>query len=309
MYAVVCLNGILQTSYLQHLILFVCAVDILNGTSISSADLQLADDLLQYFIEDFERLYGRCNLSYNIHQLGHLTDTVRCWGPLWTTSAFPFESGNGMLMKLFNGTQGLPLQVSRRFTTFRSLPVMAFKYIHSDNIRDFFNNTLSIYAPVNKILRTAENAGLLGKPLPRHLTAGERCALDAKCQFPLPLKALYYTKAIANGYIVSVNKPNGRRNNSCIMCTSGICGILENIVDVCGSIYMLCHQLHLARDFITVAQPRKASTRSIKVVSSVSETLIAVSINDFEHPCIYVDNDNTYQSPLVCLVHYRFDGD
>ena len=306
MYAVLCLNGVLQTSYFHHFVLLVCAIDILNGVSISISDLQYAENLLHYFVQDFGKLYGKCNLSYNVHQLTHLPNTVRCWGPLWTTSAFPFESGNGMLMKLFNGTQGLPAQVSRRFSIFRCLPVMAFKYIKCENIHNFFNNILSIYAPLTKILHTAENVSLLGRPCHRHLTAGERLALDDVCPFTLPQFALYYCKAIVKGYILAVNKCKGRWNNSCIMSSGGICGLLQSIVKIGDSTYMLCKQMHLAREFIVVTQHIRAATGSIKIVSSLSDTLTAIKVDDFEHPCIYVDS---LQSPVVCLVRSRFDGD
>jgi len=308
-YAVLCLNGILAAPYLQHFVSFVCAIDILNAPSVSDFDLQFAEELLQYFIKDFEKLYGKCNLTYNVHQLSHIADTVRCWGPLWTTSAFPFESGNGMLMKLFNGTQGLPAQVSRRFSIFRSLPTMAFRYIQAEKIHDFFCNILDIYAPLKNILRKSEHVSLLGRPCHRHLTAGERLALDVVCPFTLPHSALYYSKAIVNGCIVSVcNKRKCRRNNSCILSKTGICGIVETIVSVGDSTYMLCRQLNLARDFITVCHS-KATTRSIKIVGSISETMIAVTIDDFESMCIFVDNSHILQSPLVCLMRTRFDGD
>jgi hypothetical protein len=312
MYAVLCLNGILPAPYLQHFISFVCAIDILNGTSVSALDLKLAEEMLQYFVREFENLYAKCNLSYNVHQLVHLADTVRCWGPLWTTSAFPFETGNGMLLKLFNGTQGLPAQVSRRFTVFRNLPIMASRFINSATIHQFFNSMLTIYAPVSKILRTAENVRLCGKPLLRPLTAGERLALDVVCPFILPTSALYYSKAIANGYILTINngnKLNNRRNNSCIMSNTGFCGVVERLVDIGNSTFLLCKQLHLARDFMTISQPRKATTRTLKVVSSVSKTLTAIPIDDFEHPCIFVDNCSISQSPVVCLVRSRYDGD
>lgn len=308
MYAVLCVNGILPAMYLQHFMLLVCAIDILYGSSISAADLTFAEVLLDHFIIDYESLYGKCHLSYNIHQLSHLPDTVRWWGPLWTTSAFPFESGNGLLSKLFNGTQGLPIQVSHRFTIFRSLPMMAFRYIHCENVRDFLNNILTIYAPVSKVLRVTENICLLGRPSLKNLTSDERLALDSLVPFALPHSALYYTKAVANGCVISVDsaKRLGRRNNSCIVCKSGVCGIVQSIVVVGDNTFVLLRQLTLARDFICVSQS-KATTRNIKIASSLSETLIATRIDDFERSCIFVNE--SFMPRVVCMTQCRYDGD
>lgn len=42
-------------------------------------------------------MYGKVNVSYNVHQLLHLTDSVEARGPLWATSCFPFEGRNILL--------------------------------------------------------------------------------------------------------------------------------------------------------------------------------------------------------------------
>ena len=113
-YFVICVNEILESVYFKHYVPLVCAIDILNGTSISMHDFNLARDMLQQFVSQYASLYGLHDMSYNVHQLLQIADTVYNWGPLWTSTsatAFPFESGNGLLKKLFSGTQGLPLQL------------------------------------------------------------------------------------------------------------------------------------------------------------------------------------------------------
>lgn len=47
----------------------------------------------------------------NVHGLLHLPEDVRDLGPLWSHSCFPFESGNGELLRLFHGSQSVNKQV------------------------------------------------------------------------------------------------------------------------------------------------------------------------------------------------------
>ena len=47
-------------------------------------------------------LYGEASCTANAHLLTHLTKYVQSWGPLWTHTAFGFESKNGHLKHLFS---------------------------------------------------------------------------------------------------------------------------------------------------------------------------------------------------------------
>ena len=50
-------------------------------------------------------MYGDEQYTCNVHQLTHLVLYVRRWGPLWATSAFPFENFNGMLGNMIHGSK------------------------------------------------------------------------------------------------------------------------------------------------------------------------------------------------------------
>lgn len=54
-------------------------------------------------------------MTYNVHLLLHLADCVRNCGPLWSYSAFHFESNNGTLSKCINGTTDVLAQVSEKY--------------------------------------------------------------------------------------------------------------------------------------------------------------------------------------------------
>jgi Transposase family tnp2 len=308
-YSAICIHGLLESTYFKHYLLLVCAIDILNSMSISIHDFNIARDMLILFVSEFASMYGLHNMSYNVHQLLHVADTVQNWGPLWTTSAFPFESGNGLLKKLFHGTQGLPLQVSRKFAIFRKLPILAYKFIPVDriDIHNFFNDILTIYSPVKKVLRLKENVVLLGQPCCWVLTYDERQALDVVCPTTLPESVASYTRAIIKGYLVAANKTVGRRDNSCIVLSNKVCGIVEKFVVIGDIIFVLYRQVILEREFVTYKNC-VASTRNIKV-AKISGRLLADFADNFDYPCVFVNNRMVSPNALVVVVCNRNEGD
>lgn len=48
---------------------------------------------------------GEANMTINVHMLQHLIKGVENYGPLWTHSAFEFESLNGIIKGAVTGKQ------------------------------------------------------------------------------------------------------------------------------------------------------------------------------------------------------------
>ena len=87
-------------------------------------------------------LTGERFQTFNCHQLLHLSEDVKCLGPLWTSSCFPFEDYNGDLKDLFHGTLNIPSQV-----TYPSLILFSvfFTVQHGDKHAFSINELLIIY--------------------------------------------------------------------------------------------------------------------------------------------------------------------
>ena len=54
---------------------------------------------------------GTSSCSVNIHSLLHLTFYVKCFGPLWTHSAFAFEGQMHNFLRHSHATHGIGKQV------------------------------------------------------------------------------------------------------------------------------------------------------------------------------------------------------
>jgi len=62
--------------------------------------VEYARNLEKYFVQNFEIIYGRHFMSYNVHGLLHISDDYEHFGSLDNISAFPFENYLKSLKKM-----------------------------------------------------------------------------------------------------------------------------------------------------------------------------------------------------------------
>lgn len=104
---------------------------------IKTSSILMSELALKKFVIEFQRLYGKCHMTFNVHLLTHITQSMKHWGPLWATSTFVFESNMGTLLKYFHGTQYAPSQIARKFMLWRELPEKAKSTITSSRVQSF----------------------------------------------------------------------------------------------------------------------------------------------------------------------------
>lgn len=112
-YSAPLLRNIINNELWQHWFLLVNSLYGLLKTSVSIEELDKIDESLHKFVLGVERLYGKRCMTYNVHQLLHITESVYNWGPLWAHSTFPFESGNNKLLKAIHSAKGINEQIVR----------------------------------------------------------------------------------------------------------------------------------------------------------------------------------------------------
>ena len=97
---------------------------MLNNKVLSESNINEAALLVNRFVYEFPGLYGRENMSYNVHQLLHLLSCVHLWGPLLSYSCHQFKNFNGIFFFL-NGTQDVSTQVIDRFSYLTTCNIQA----------------------------------------------------------------------------------------------------------------------------------------------------------------------------------------
>ena len=76
----------------QHFMLLVCAMRVLLSPAQSDESVTFARTCLESFVRFAPRIYGKSCHVYNVHNLVHLADDYKRFGPLDGISGFPFES-------------------------------------------------------------------------------------------------------------------------------------------------------------------------------------------------------------------------
>jgi hypothetical protein len=123
-YLPVVLDGILPKKYLEHFKILSASIFVLLKAKITDDELISCNSNLKKFVHDFELFYGKVSVTMNVHLLLHVCAAVRDLGPLWTQSAFGFETNNGCLIKGVKGTHNVLKQITSQYILKRKLSEM-----------------------------------------------------------------------------------------------------------------------------------------------------------------------------------------
>lgn len=88
------LKTVLNTDVYTHFLTLHVAVSILISPTliVNKNNIDYAKKLLQHFVQSFEKIYGKEYISHNVHNLLHISNEVRKFGPLDSFSSFRFEN-------------------------------------------------------------------------------------------------------------------------------------------------------------------------------------------------------------------------
>lgn len=179
-YSIPILMKYLDKELLQHYALFVNSICVLLKTNISESELQKCEDDLIEFVGQYQSIYSLKKMTFNVHILSHLVMSVRYSGPLWATSAFPFESNIYNLKEMINGPKNVEQQMAKK-----SLIRLQY-YIKpkTNNLKEesvSFCKRLFITKPVTESALKIENILLLGPSLKNKFQEEKefhRCIVD-----------------------------------------------------------------------------------------------------------------------------------
>lgn len=96
----VVMHGVLNDDCYQHFICLHVSLRILLTPNINLELVNFSEKLLVYFVDKFEKLYGKHFISHNVHGLLHIVDDYKKFGVLDNSSCFPFENYMKCLKKM-----------------------------------------------------------------------------------------------------------------------------------------------------------------------------------------------------------------
>lgn len=109
------LHGILGDKYLNHILKLIEATHILCSTKISTEKINRAEQLLQSYVLEFEEIFGKQNMVFNVHLLLHTAECVRKNGPLFCYSNYSTEDNLGHLVSFVKGKTDVLSQIVNRY--------------------------------------------------------------------------------------------------------------------------------------------------------------------------------------------------
>lgn len=115
------LNDILPSIHMQCWSHFVKASIILRQYTIKESDLEVADEHLLKFCQEFQRIYGKEKCTPNMHLHNHLQECILDYGPASTFWAFPFERFNGILESFSKNWMKPEEQILHKLVNFQDL--------------------------------------------------------------------------------------------------------------------------------------------------------------------------------------------
>ena len=115
----------IPSNLLEHFALFVNSMFTLLKMEISEDELNTCELNLLKFVAQYEILYGIEHMTFNVHALLHLVESVRQSSPPSLTSAFPFEHNIHFCKQILNGPKSPEQQIvnkSLRILKYRVRP-------------------------------------------------------------------------------------------------------------------------------------------------------------------------------------------
>jgi len=83
-----------ENVYKNLLLALVTAINFASSDYVTNEIVENVRKLLNYFVQQFQTIFGLRHMSSNIHSLLHVHESLKLMGPLWFYSTFSFEGKN-----------------------------------------------------------------------------------------------------------------------------------------------------------------------------------------------------------------------
>lgn len=273
-YGLPCLNGILHEEALNHFALLVKSAHTLLKYEISEAELDQCEEDLLEFVCFYEYLYGEGSMTFNVHSLQHIVESVRKTGPLCVNSAFPFESYIYNLKTYVNGPKGMDRQMSRKH-----LQSLTFKTGNttssSEKVKDYCVNLFSHKRLSRFYKKGPENITYFGKSSLKQINGKGQCLTYEKCIFKGDVyHSIQYSRA-------------KKTDDTVVKLHSGEFGRIVNIVHKDNQCYLQISLFEIFPD-----DPFEGVRHIKKVHSTDTKNVLTVPIDNVQCKVLFINVRN-----------------
>ncbi|XP_059477522.1 uncharacterized protein LOC132197926 [Neocloeon triangulifer] len=292
-YSVPILSQILPTAYVQHWKLLVGSMQLLLQDEVSATDVEKAEKMLEIFTADTEKLYGTCEMTYDIHQLTHFGQSVRLWGPLWAHTAYPFEAALKTSKKIIEDTKGVPHQIVQRINLTNCLSFMErFIDVKDEELQTFCHSLLDC-RKVTFSKKSGKDQTLLGKNQP---------SVSRPPNFPRDVNFYEYEKVVSKGVLYSkAAKKKAKFDDSYIVLKNGRFCHIVNIISEGNleDVYLIVRYL------VCIDVENLIGTKKIAAVEDEEKF---IKLEKVKGPAVYVKikNDSGFDNWITVVPRKHF---
>lgn len=305
-YCLPCCRPVLPQRYFRHFSILSEAIFVLLLPELSSDQIDHTGSLLTTFVSQAAGLYGQRCMSFNVHQLLHLAEAARQFGPLWAHSAFAFESSNGELVKLVNAAKAVPAQVLERVVMSQELHILLSALPLPTNVLDFCTTMLG--NPRTEHARNIGAAWFFGAPkrVPA-LSHQESACLQGWCGH-VPIVLEYFRFSFLDTVFHSESYKAGKKNSSVFQCGTGGFYSIKRIFEITDSSSVLNGEAVLLCARIIADDSMAGLPSHISgCFFSLAYSLVPLSINDIAKACVLISLNE--KEEYVCAVPNMVERD
>lgn len=304
-FSIIVLTGILNRKYVDHWTLLVQACYYLSLENVSAAQINIAHVLLVHFVRGVEKLYGPNFMSYNVHILNHLAESVSRWSSVQYVSTYAYENGNGELKDVLHAHRGIPHQIQRFLSQKQALQILK-NHFSSAKTNEFIES-ISSKPHMDKAFRVGDDSILTGSSTRLVPTDEETFLLG---EFAIESETCeVYAKMIHNKCVYTSNSIQKKSitDNSVAVLHSGVVVLIHKIVYDRSSEKIFCFCVNLNLETFLKFPSHIAvlpKDHCIHIVTHESARLRIVPISDLKCVCCRsFMNDKQYVSRMPNLLN------
>lgn len=285
-------DTVFDRATIKHWSLFVQGLYILLKQIITKRELEKANKYLHEFVSKTQDLYGTHVMTYNVHQLLHICDSVKHWGPLWSINQFPFENKNGVILSSINGAKGVILQILRNINMQHSYALIentVFKNC-SQQMKHYLENFL---IKRTKNCQKVDNLSYYGT---------RKYCLDPHflARYNLSFNSVIYTRIIKDRCLYTTNhRENSKSCNYYAQLKDlSFIKIINFVYDPNASRnYVICDKLITTTSIYNQFMHR---------IHPLDENPIIINTSELNRVCVYIEIENdSFVCPLPNLYSYN----
>ena len=297
-YCLPVLNQLMEETYYSHLIKLVVSLEALLAENILTSDLNDINNILIDFVKDSETLYGPDIMLSGLHELLHLVQCTRDFGPLNVANSFQFEENNRGIISFIHGQDLVGDEFLKVFSIAQALKIYVETYVTNPIVKEFLRKYVDIKSSNDKSRLNIVSFKLSKLFSPKN-TKYKSLINDSKLLF----KNIKFTNRILiNGVIYTDRKNKSRFCDYCIQANNGEFGfiwkilvtnenkvyfLLKKIVKLLDCFYYPKYEKYKSKTFLCCISHDYfiATIDSVKKVSfiKINEELNFISTFDMRH--------------------------